>query len=373
MRIGMDIRPLIFTRAGVHTYVYELVKALCRAAEDELVLYTNAPTGIDWREVGGKASEACVRLSHRFRVLETVWERFLLPAAAGSGHIDIFHGPRFWTPALRCPSVVTIHDCAFRLFPDVVAGRTRDMFDRYVVSSLARCAGVIVPSQATKKDLVRLYSADERRICVVPEAASPDFQSYSDRSAGPIVCGKLGIEGRFILTVCTREPRKNLPFLLEAYSRLPERSGVKLVVTGGRGWLTDSLKDTVRKLGLSQDVIFTGYVPVADLVWLYNCCELFVFPSLYVGFGLPVLEAMQCGAPVVSAGAGAVEEWFGGAFEPADPRDPESFASTVDSVLSDRDRKERLVRAGLEVSKKFSWSHTAKLTREVYRKAMENI
>lgn len=373
MRIGMDIRPLIFTRAGVHTYVYELVKALCRVPEDELVLYTNAPTGIDWREVGGKASEACVRMSHRFKVLEMAWERFLLPAAVRSGNIDIFHGPRFWTPALSCPSVTTIHDCAFRLFPDVVAGSTRDMFDKYVVSSLARCACVIVPSQITKRDLVRLYSADERRICVVPEAASADFQAYTDRSAGSIVCGSRGIEGRFILTVGTREPRKNFPFLLEAYSRLPGRSRVKLVVTGGRGWLTDSLKDTVRKLGLSRDVVFTGYVPVAELVWLYNCCELFVFPSLYEGFGLPVLEAMQCGAPVVSSGAGAVEEWLGGAFEPADPHDPESFARTVDSVLSDRDRKEKLVRAGLEASKKFSWSRTAKLTREVYRKAMEKL
>jgi glycosyltransferase involved in cell wall biosynthesis len=287
--------------------------------------------------------------------------------------IDVFHGPRFWVPPLRCPSVVTIHDCAFRIFPEVVAGRTRDMFDRYVRSSLSLCRKVIVPSEATRRDLVRLYSADESMIAVVPEAASREFQAYADRSAGKHICAGYGIEGPYILTVGTREPRKNFSLLLEAYSRLPGRSSIKLVVAGGRGWLTDSLKDTVRKLGLSRDVIFTGYVPTNELVWLYNCCESFVFPSLYEGFGLPVLEAMQCGAPVVSSGAGAVEEWFGGAFEPADPYDPESFARAVDSVLSDKSKREKLSRAGLEVAKKFSWSHTAEMTREVYRKAMGNI
>jgi glycosyltransferase involved in cell wall biosynthesis len=319
VKVALDVSPLRQTRAGTARYLNGLLDAGLPGVEIHPVAF------------GGPGRVAAA-------VRDTVWYLGVLPFVAGGA--DVLHCPTYRAP-LRSPTpvVVTVHDLAVFRYPGAFRLWTRS-YSRALVPRVVRAARrVIAVSEFTKRELVELLGVDEERVRVVPNAVAAVF-SPEGRAA----------EGDFVLAVGTLEPRKNLPRLAAAAQRL----GVELRVVGARGWGRVELPGPVRWL---------GEVPDEELAALYRGARCLAYPSLYEGFGIPVLEALACGCPVVTSAGGACEEVAGGAAVLVDPLDELSIAAGIeraDSTLRD---------AGLERARQFSWRGAAADTVEVYREA----
>ncbi|MGD0765405.1 MAG: glycosyltransferase family 1 protein [Dehalococcoidia bacterium] len=230
---------------------------------------------------------------------------------------------------------------------------------------------LICPSEAVKDDIVRLLHVSPNKVRAIAEAASPAFRPIEDRAALERFLLKNLLPERYVLSVGSLEPGKNRATLLKAFAKLRQQ-GIehKLVVTGQRAWKYQADFQLAEQLGLKGEVIFTGYVSSEDMPALYSAADLFVFPSLYEGFGLPVLEAMACGVPVVASNVSAVPEVAGDAALLIDPRDPDLLSDSMARVLKDDRLRATLRRRGLERAAQFSWEKAARETIEVYRDAV---
>jgi glycosyltransferase involved in cell wall biosynthesis len=244
------------------------------------------------------------------------------------------------------------------------------LLNRPLVDLAARRADAIITvSQSAKRDIVRLYGLPPDRVHVVHEAAAPSFRPIDDDHELERVRRLYVLPARFILYVGTIEPRKNLPKLIEAFASRRKSGDLahQLVCAGPYGWLSHDIEARIDRLQIADAVRFTGYVPFDDLPALYNLAEMFVFPSLYEGFGLPVLEAMASGVPVITGPVPALMEVAGGAVEHVDGLDAESLGDRMVALARDRDRRRELRRLGLERAHSFSWRRAARETLDVYR------
>jgi glycosyltransferase involved in cell wall biosynthesis len=323
MRVAIDVSALRQTRAGTARHLAALLEHLEREAGLELVR-------LAWG--GGGRLAAAAR--------DTFWYPAALPLRARL--VDVLHCPTFRGP-LRCsvPLVVTVHDLAVLRRPEAFNRWTRS-YSRAVVPRVVRAADrVIAVSEFTRREVVELLGVPEGRIRVVPNAVGPEFVPEG-AAAG----------GEFVLAVATFEPRKNLVRLADA----ARRAGVELRVVGAPGWGAVELD--------GNGVVRLGRVPDDELARLYRGALCVAYPSLYEGFGLPVLEAMACGAPVVTSAAGATEEVAGGAAVLVDPLDPDSIAAGIAEAIGRRDELSRL---GRERAAAFSWDGSARATADVYR------
>ena len=367
MRIGFDVTPLYTPMSGVGTYTINLLEHLERLSRDEIVPLAH-------RTSRGNGSGHCNGAATRFErrglgLNKTVWMQIVLPRQLRHLCTDVCHFTNgvasFWTP---CPSVVTIHDMTLWLFPQYHYRRRLLAMRPFVPLAARRATAIIAVSQATKADIVRILGVEESKVHVVYEAPSPRFQPLKSVAELDRVRRRYGLPPRLILYVGTIEPRKNLVRLLEAFARLRASHGIahSLVFVGRRGWKDEAVFAAVERLELGGHVRFLGYVPDGDLVALYNLADLVAFPSLYEGFGLPVLEAMACGTPVVTSPNGSLSEVAGCAAELVDPCDVESIAAGLWQVLRDPTRQEELGACGLAQAARFSWDQTARQTRQIY-------
>jgi glycosyltransferase involved in cell wall biosynthesis len=269
-----------------------------------------------------------------------------------------------------------VHDLIPFRFPALTPWRYRNAFRLLMRRAIRVADRIIAVSESTRGDLVELLHAPPKRITVVPEAADARFHPIEDRAAFAPVRLRYALPGRFLLFVGLLEPKKNVGGLLHAVARL-KRTGrwpgdLRLVVVGDRGWAVGTLPQQVRTLELEGIVRFLGHVPDADLPLLYGAAEAFVFPSLYEGFGLPVLEAMACGTPVVASTRGSLPEVAGDAAVLVDPDRPESLAEGIARVVGDPALREECRDRGLRRARAFSWRRTAEATLDVYRQAARN-
>jgi glycosyltransferase involved in cell wall biosynthesis len=267
-------------------------------------------------------------------------------------------------------SVVTLHDLAFLVYPETHTAASRAY---YAASgeSVRRAERVIAVSQRTASDAVRLLGVDPARVRVVPEAAAP---VYAPRTEDDYlqVAHRLGLDPSqpYLLFVGTLEPRKNVPLLLEAFAMVRQQLEVQLLLVGARGWLDEPIFATHARLGLGDSAPFLGSLDQEALAALYSRAAAFVLPSLYEGFGLPVLEAMACGAPVICSNSGPLPEVTGDAAVLLAPEDPRPWANAILRVLTDARVAERLRQDGFARAALFSWHRAALATREVYREAL---
>ncbi|MDD5347404.1 MAG: glycosyltransferase family 1 protein [Candidatus Omnitrophica bacterium] len=367
MLVGFDIRPLIFTGAGIRTYLYNLIVSLAKIEGLRQQLFVSSPSRIAWEDVSATISEDVVRLPHLNRLCGRFWEEFLLSSAVRKKKVDIFHGARFFLPRrLACPSVVTVHDLAFKKFPEFVTRQAFRDFDAMVAYSVQAARAVIVPSEATARDLFDLYKVGKNKVAVIHEAAGPAFRPSPDADRPRRLREKFRTGNKFILCVGTIEPRKNLVNLLEAYAMLKDNDEFTLVLAGGLGWRYGRILEKVKELALGTRVVFTGRVSDGELVDLYNGCEVFVFPSYYEGFGLPVLEALGCACAVVCADTSSLTELFGDACIFVDPHSAASIERGLRKALFDAAVRDRLRARALEKAAGFSWAKAAGDTYAVY-------
>jgi glycosyltransferase involved in cell wall biosynthesis len=331
---------------------------------------------------GPEAGDTIVPLSHlaqngngapQRRINKTVWMQTLLPLKLARERIDICHFTNSVATLLSpCPTVVTIHDMTLWLFPQHHYRRRLLAMRPFIPLAARRAAAVIAVSHATKADIVRILGVAADKVHVIHEAPAAWFRPIEDPTALETVRRRYGLPERIVLYVGTIEPRKNLVRLLQAFARL-RHSGViehTLVLAGQPGWKHEPVTMAVEQLGLSQAVRFLGYVPTDDLVALYNLANALVFPSLYEGFGLPVMEAMACGTPVLTSANSSLAEISDCAAELVDPASVESIADGLRRILTDPARRADLRARGLSRAAQFTWTDAAQRTRAVYAEAL---
>jgi glycosyltransferase involved in cell wall biosynthesis len=307
-------------------------------------------------------------VSNRSRLVRILYEeRFLRRRAEG---FDLFHAPGYVAPRrLPCPLVLTIYDLVALSHPEL-ARRSNVFHYRWRLPRSARAAArIIVPTECVAREVVERLGVPRDRLRVVPLGVDSQMRSPS-LDARVRVRARHHLSRPFVLFVGNIEPKKDLPTLLRAFALL-KRQGLphELAIAGKRGWKCRDVFRLPAELGIEGDVRFLGYVEEEDLPGLYGASELFVLPSLAEGFGLPPLEAMACGAPVVTSDAEALVETTGDAAEHVPARDPEALAEAMRRVLSDPALRERMRAAGLERAAQFTWERTASATREVYHNA----
>ncbi|MBE7548659.1 MAG: glycosyltransferase family 4 protein [Planctomycetia bacterium] len=366
MNIGINALSIRNQYAGIGVYTKYLIHALSQIDQkNRYVLFLNPENYNDLKVGQDNFENVIVQAPLRKFYL---WEQVYLPFVLKKKQIDIFHGPRNVLPLLcKIKSVVTIHDLAFLLFPEVMKFNPFNYWSVFVKRSAVKADHIISVSESTKKDIVRLYNISEHKITVTHEACNNSFKRIEDESALKRISQKYELPERFILYVGTIEPRKNLNVVLEAMDILKKNNlNIKLVIVGKKGWLYAGFFDTLQSLGLGNNVIFTGYVPAEDLPGIYNLAEIFVYPSKYEGFGLPLLEAMSCGVPVIASNVSSIPEVVGDAGILVRPDDPKEFAHKIYELLTDKETRAKMSSKGFERTKSFSWEKVAQKTLTVY-------
>ena len=273
-------------------------------------------------------------------------------------------------PFVHGKKVVTVHDMVYKAFPETVRGRTRFMLEMGLKRSMKRADIIVTDSEFSKSEIVKYFPQHEKKIRVVPCGADPErFHPCTEPERIPEVKKSLEIEGEYFLYLGTIEPRKNLERLITAYKHLADKLGEncpKLVMAGGKGWLDNGIYSRVERLGLTGKVIFTKYVPSEDLNPLMCGALAFVFPSIYEGFGMPPLEAMACGVPVLTSGEASLPEVTGDCAVICDAYSVKSIAKGLYRLCTDEKLRHELSRKGLERAKGFTWERSAEMLQAVY-------
>jgi glycosyltransferase involved in cell wall biosynthesis len=339
MRIALDGMPLASPLTGVGHYTAELARNLAVVAPtDSFTLIS--PNGL----------------------LKKRWWSVGLPLHLLRNSFDLFHGTNYEVPLWsRRPSVVTIHDLSLLLHPEVHEPRLARRA-RWRLPLMAKAASkIITPSTSVKNEVEETLGVPADKVVVTPEAPRRAFKRREDPQVSELL-KRLGIDGDFILFVGTIEPRKNLRRLVEAFDLLLRSTSLlpTLVIAGGQGWLMDDF-------AVGERVRLTGYLEDQDLCGLYSTCAAFVYPSLYEGFGLPPLEAMACGAPVITSRIPSLMETVGDAARLVNPEDVGDIARAMTEMLCDVRVREHYAELGKVHVKKFSWEQTARQTLEVYQ------
>jgi glycosyltransferase involved in cell wall biosynthesis len=371
MRIGIDGRLLYYRRAGIGQYTMRLVEALVQAARGETLLLFH-----DRRQQAPLGDTPGLRHVPLFTPSHHRWESAILPLELSIRRLDLLHSPDFILPLRRnYAGVVTVHDLAFLRFPQWVTPEAARYYGQ-VRQAMNSAERVIAVSECTKEDLLELLDVPEEKVRVIYEAAGRPFRPLNlTPSERRVFKGRHLGPGQFAFFISTIEPRKNLPTLLQAFRKMLDRYAdlephPRLIIAGAQGWLHEEVFGLMRKLDLGQQVSFIGPVSQQDLVWLYNAARFLVFPSFYEGFGLPPLEAMACGTPVIASNAGSLPEVVGDAGILIDPRDVGGWAEAMAHLWSDGEEREHLRTQGLQQAARFSWERAAQETLEVYQEAV---
>ncbi len=345
--IGIDYTAAAHQTAGIGRYTREMVNALARLSPNNQADYrlfvADAGKNVLPRLPGPSFTWHSTRLTRRW--LERLWYRLRLPLWINlwTGPLDLFHSPDFVLPPVKpgTRTLVTVHDLSFVRQPDTVMPGMTAYLNRWVPHSVQRADHVITISEATRQDLIDLYHTPPDKVTTLYPGVSPEFKPVTNPDSLTSVRQKYNLGDKpFILSVSTIQPRKNYRRLVQALAQIDP--SFSLVIAGEKGWHYEDIFAEVTRLGLENRVIFPGFIADTDLSALYSAASLFVYPSLYEGFGLPLLEAMACGAPVVAANTSSLPEVVGEAGLLVDPYNVDALATAIARMLADFDLRQQL-------------------------------
>ena len=373
MKIGILTDYLDDYYAGITTYTLNLVKELLKIDKKndyKLIHHTKSSS-----EIYKNGREILFPLPPVPYYKKTIWKNFLLPRRLKKINLDIIHDPTAIAPFPKnalFKKIVTILDITPYLFPETHPFLTKWQFRRAIKRIRADIDLIITISQNTKNDLIKYFGVSPVKIKVVYLGVSKKYRIIPDEDLLERVRQKYNLPKKFILCVGTLEPRKNISTLIRIFHFLRTSQNERfqqehLIIAGKRGWKYDGIFETVTQLGLEKFVHFTDFVDQKDLPNLYNLAEVFVYPSLYEGFGLPPLEAMACGCPIITSNSSSLPEVAGDAAIMINPQNVNAFAGAIKRVLTDENLRKEMIEKGLKQAKKFSWEKCAKETLKVYR------
>lgn len=368
--IGLDAHLLSlredYRAAGVSRYIYQLLRHL--PEEDPRLRYT-AYLGFHCEDLPKAIRQEVASVPTWRPPVRILWEQLVAPLRAWQHGLDLWHALVNVQPILLPKAaVVTIQDLSFLAYPEGFR-RGQRLYNRlFVRMSAHRARHVIVTSHYTKQDLVRRFHISPDKVTVTHLAMDEQFRPLPERATLEEFRRRKGLPEHFVLYLGTIEPRKNLIRLIQAYAML-KRKGLPhhLVIGGGKGWLYDKIYAAAQESGVQDSVHFPGFIPQNEMVLWYNSADLFVYPSLFEGFGLPPLEAMACGVPVITSNVSSLPEIVGDGALTVNPLYVEEIAEAMHTLLTNREQRERWRQAGLKRASAFSWAHTARQTIGVYR------
>ena len=376
-RVAIDYTPAYEQGGGIGRYVRELVTALARLDHD--TDYRLFVTGAHQRDLPPTPGDNFHWRPSAFspKWFARVWHRARLPLSveAFTGRVDLFHATDFVLPPTLSGTrtLLTVHDLSFVRVPETTSPKLKIYLDQVVPRSVARADHVLADSQATKADLMALYGVADSKITVLLSGVDSRFERVENAGVHQALRVKYRLGDRpYIFSVGTVQPRKNYARLIRALATLrAEGRDLGLVIAGGRGWLDDPIYSAIRGNGLAQYVQLIGFADDEDLPALYSGAAAFAFPSLYEGFGLPILESMACGTPVVTSNVSSLPEVAGFDALMVDPTDVDALTDALRRLLDEPTLRERLIAGGLERAREFTWDRAAQELKNIYSSLLD--
>ncbi|HQF70971.1 MAG TPA: glycosyltransferase family 1 protein [Promineifilum sp.] len=368
MKIGIDCRLPTYRMGGISQYIIYLIGALSQLmTPDEYVIFHSRKEGRSFVPVDGNFSRSNLWIPCHHRL-----ERYALGVELLRHRLDVLHSPDFIPPAGGASRrVITVHDLTFLHYPEFLTAESRRYYAEQIGWAVAAADAISADSEATRRDLITLVGASPNKVTTIHLAANPLFAVKRVPAEVNAVLTEFGLERGFLLAVGTLEPRKNLPTLLRAYERLRREAGLRapLVLVGRKGWLYEDVFRTIDALGLAACARHLEAVTDTQLACLYRAAGALAFPSHYEGFGLPALEALHAGCPVVASNRGSLPEVVGAAGLLLEPDDVDAWAEALWRVLTDDTLAGVLRHAGPEQARQFTWARTAAATLALYHGA----
>lgn len=378
MRILLNGTPLLTPLSGVGRYVHATAEAMRKLeSNDQFFFFYNGYWSSHLKDQPSTTVQTARNLGRRFGPLYTA-SRMALEGAFQLTHrfgrFDLYHETCFVPFRFKGPTIVTVLDLSFYHFPETHPPERLRFLKDFFYSRLSRASHFITISEFVRDEMVKHLGLSPKKITVTYPGVDTDFHPRAPKDMG-ILRTRYGLDlGNYLLFVGNLEPRKNVPLLLRAYARLarPLRRKYPLVLVGANGWLQEGLMDEIDQLGIAEDVKRVGYVPLSDLPTLYSGATVFIYPSLYEGFGLPPVEAMASGCPVVVSSGGSLPEVVGNAAAIVEPLDSENLSRTIEGILEDPVLRSKMRESGLNKAREYRWDHCARATVDVYHRVAEN-
>lgn len=375
MKIGIDVTSAVMQGGGIGRYTRELVQTtLATDTENAYVLFSAPPppekTLSQIFPVNGRIQHKIAPLSEQW--LYRLWYRARLPISVQrfTGKLDLFHSPDFVLPPVssNTPTLLTVHDLSFVHFPEVYPEVLVNYLNKVVPWSVGRATHILADSVATKHDLMALWQVADEKITVLYSGVNESFERVKDDEKITAVRSKYDLGDRpYLLSVGTVQPRKNYQMLIQAFAPLADKIPHNLYIAGGKGWLYEEMMAEIEKQNLTDRVRFIGFIDDEDLPTLYSGADLYLFPSIYEGFGLPMLEAMACGVPVIASDVSSLPEVGQETAVLLPPHDLDKWTTAIESILSDPEQQQRMKNAGYHRVNQFSWEKSASQLLEIYR------
>ena len=378
-RIGIDVTSALTQGGGIGRYTRELIRALVSInSADELRLFS---ARIPDSSLLPKSLPSAVNVTYHpaplsERWLYRLWYRVRLPVPVQwtTGPLDLFHSPDFVLPPTsgNIPTLLTIHDLSFLHYPETFPDALVNYLNRIVPWSVKRATHILADSIATREDLLSLWQIPAEKVTVLYSGVNEQFRPLEDSRKIAAVRQKYGLDKRpYVLAVGTVQPRKNYQMLIRAFRPVAMRLPHNIAFAGGKGWLDEGMKSEVERQGLNERVRFTGFVADEDLPALYCGASLLAFPSLYEGFGLPILEAMACGLPCIISDASSLPEVGGDAAIQLPPTNEIMWTEAMLGLLTDEEKQAQMIEAGFTQARSFSWNKAARELVQVYNSLLE--
>jgi glycosyltransferase involved in cell wall biosynthesis len=373
MRIGIDATALPPKPVGAGNYIIELVRAIHTLDSPHEFIIFAQQHGRDLIGSPGRDGFEWISLPNHSPARRLIWEQVGFPELLKKQRIDLLHSLHYTRPfRLSCQSIVTIHDMTFFLFPQLHTKSKRIFFPLMIRYSASAADALIADSESTRQDAIRILGLQPEKISTVPLGVRPDFRPVHDQALKAAVRARYHLPDKFLLFVGLVEPRKNLSLLLKSYRQVANQgSHIPLVIVGRKGWMYEQVLDLIASLGLADKVHLAGYVSPEDLPIVYNLADVFIYPSLYEGFGLPPLEALACGTPVITTAVSSMPEHVGQAGLLIPPGDENALTQAIISLLNDQELKSRLAVLGPPQAAQFTWTRTAHQTLQVYENVLK--
>ena len=368
MKIGFDCRPAKWYRGtGIGTYAYQLLNMFNNIDKvNDYVLFAPSPWDMNINLNSNfltATSESCGS--------GVFWDEVNMPNIIKDKNLDIYHVPQNGVGLSKdkiCKYVITLHDVIPYRMPNTASDRYLKIFNEEIPKVIPLCDGIITVSNFSKRDIIRSFNCSEDKVYVTHLAAEDIYKPLSKSKSCSLIKHNYGIDGDFILYIGGFSPRKNIIGLIESFSKLITlyKKNISLVIAGTKGKSYDLYHSRAIDLNIENKVIFPGFIEMNHIPYIYNAAKLFVYPSFYEGFGLPPVEAMACGTPVVTSNSTSIPEIVGDAAILMDPYDVDDLCEKMYLVLTNKELKDSLVSKGLARSSELSWEKTAKQTLDAY-------
>lgn len=380
MKVSLELQSCLKNKSGIGIYTYELSKRLQQYKDIEFNghIFNFINRNDIYKELDGIDIEKNICSLFPYGVYRRIWH--YIPIKYNwlfRDNADIYHFFNFIVPPrIKGKVITTIHDMTYELYPETMDKRNLKRIKSDIQYSVDRSDKIITVSESSKNDIIKFLNVDESKIEIVYNGVDYEkFNKYYTEDIKLIVRNKYNLPQNYILYMGTLEPRKNIDSIIEAFALIKKQKdfdNIKLVIAGKKGWLFEDIFNLVDKLNLKDHVIFTDYVDETDKPIIYNMAKLFVFPSLYEGFGIPVLEAMASSVPVIASNVSSLPEVAGNAAILVNPKDIEGIAKNIIKILSDDDLKNELVRKGHIQAQKFTWEASAEKLYNIYKEIMKS-